>query len=196
MTLHRDRRDRSAHVIPRAEPLEDRCCPAVSILAFGRTLFILGDSSANTVTINDAGNGTIKATITSSTNTATRTANNINSIVVLAGAGADAVNYTLDAPLTTARTLLVDLGRGADSADVNASAGVNSSVFLATVLGGDDADTIQANVGSIAAGAYAGVALDGDGGDDNVLANFSGELDGALALAVAGGLGNDKVTAE
>lgn len=195
MTLHHNRRAASSRFIPRAEPLEDRCCPAVNVFAFGRTLFILGDSSANTVTINDGGNGTVTATITGATNSDTDTFDNIRSIVVLTGAGADAVNYTLDAPLARLQALLVDLGRGADTANLDASAGVSSAALLATVLGGDDADTIEASIGTIAAGAYAGVALDGNRGADTVSATFDGELDGALALAVAGGPDGDTVSA-
>lgn len=194
MTAQNCRREPSRRFTPRAEALEDRCCPAVSILAFGRTLFILGDGSANTVTIRDQGDGTIDARITSSTNTAARTASNINSIVVLAGNGADAVNYELLNGLTTARALLFDLGRGTDTATVNASAGVSASALAAAVLGGDDVDDLKASVGGVAAGAYAGVALDGGGGGDTVAATFAGELDGTLALAVAGGLDNDTVS--
>lgn len=194
MTLHH-RREPSARYIPRAEMLEDRCTPAVSILTLGRTMFILGDSSANTVEIKDQGDGTINATITSSTNTATRDATRINSIVVLARGGADTVKYELGNPLTTARALLFDLGAGNDAATLNASAGVSSSALLAAVYGGEGIDDIQASIGTIAYGAYAGVALDGGAGDDSVAATFTGQLDGALALAVAGGLDNDKVSA-
>src|SRR5262245_14200098 len=194
MNSHRCRNAQSSRFTPRLQALEDRTSPAVAIFTFGGTMFVLGDGSANTVTLDDKGDGNITATITSSTNTATRTAN-VGAVVVLTGGGADTVNYKLANPLTAYRALLVDLGSGDDTATIDATAGVNRSALAVAVLGGDGADNIKASVGAIAAGAYAGLALDGGAGGDTIDVTSNGLLNGALAVAVAGGSGNDMLSA-
>jgi hypothetical protein len=185
----------SNRYLPRLEVLEGRSCPAVNIAVLGGTMLILGDNAANTVGITDFGDGNVDASITSPTNTATRSAANINSIVVLARDGGDAVHYRLANALTTGRALLVDLGRGSDSANLDLSAGVDAAALLATVLGGDDADNLQARIGGIAAGAYAAVGLEGGRGGDTIDASSDGLLNGGLAVALAGGADNDTVSA-
>src|SRR5262245_50519319 len=170
MSTHRRRPQSSSGRPPRFEVLEDRCCPAVSIAVLGGAMFVLGDSSANTVAISDQGNGTVTASISGASNSASRTASNINSIVVLTREGADSVSYQLTNPLTTARALLFDLGQGNDTATVDATAGVSRSALVVGVLGGDDSDDIHASIGAVAAGAYAALTLDGGGGDDTVAA--------------------------
>jgi hypothetical protein len=190
------RREQPPRFLPSPEALEDRCCPVVSIVPLGRTLLVLGDGAANTVTVTDQGNGTVAATVTGPSNSAARTANNVTTIVVLAGDGADTVTYQLDSPLTTARALLVELGRGNDSATLDASAGVDGSYLLATALGGDGNDTIQASVGGVAAGAAAALGLEGGRGGDTLGATSAGLLNGALAVGVAGGLDGDTLAAD
>src|SRR5262245_48931065 len=190
------RRERSPQSRPRLEVLEGRSCPAVAIVTFAGTMFVLGDSAANDVTITDQGDGNVEAVITSPSNTATREASNITNIVVLAGGGNDTVDYQLDNAVTRAKTLLVDLGSGNDVANLNASAGVNGSYLLATVYGGAGADAITGSIGAVAAGAAAALAFDGGLGNDTVTATSNGLLNGALAVAVSGGLDNDTVSAD
>jgi hypothetical protein len=191
----RDRAPQSPQSRPRLEVLEDRSCPAVFIVTFGGTMFVVGDNAANGVTITDQGDGNVEAVITSPSNTAEREASNINSIVVLTGGGGDTVDYQLDNPVTRAKALSVDLGGGDDTANLNASAGVNGSYLLASVYGGAGADAITGSIGAIAAGAAAALALDGGLGNDTVTATSDGLLNGALAVAVSGGQDNDTVSA-
>ncbi|MFL5243048.1 MAG: hypothetical protein ACJ8FY_13150 [Gemmataceae bacterium] len=179
---------------PELEALESRDCPSANIFVFGHTMVILGDSNANAVTVSDDGNGGITADITSPTGGASRTATGIRNVAIATFGGDDTVNYTQSAARTGRLGLFVDLGAGNDTANLDFTPGVSSSSLIAAVYGGQGNDTIASQVGAIAAGANAGLFLDGGAGDDAITAGFSGALNGRLAVALSGDAGNDTLT--
>jgi hypothetical protein len=175
---------------PALELLEARDCPAVSLNVFGSTLVVTGDDANNTVTITDDGNGNVTAT----GDGRTVNAGGINQIVVDTRCGNDTFRYTLTGALEGDRSLSVKLGRGTDNGTIDAQAGVARGTFAVNLDGEDDADTLSATLGSIAAGARADVRVEGDGGNDTINVAFSGELDGELRLRADGDDGDDTIT--
>src|SRR5262249_8904527 len=83
---------------PQVETLEDRSCPSVSVnVLFGNTLVVTGDSAANTVTIPDAGNGSISANIDGVVGSGTA----IKNVIVNTKGGDDNVTYNLTGTATS-----------------------------------------------------------------------------------------------
>lgn len=180
---------RSQGVCLRLESLEDRCCPS-SVSVIGHTMYILGDAGANTVSIQDNGRGTITASIDSHT----RTANNINNIIVNTKGGNDTVNYTLSGQLQRSENLSLNLGDGNDTANLNFSAGQANANLRVNVLGGAGDDRVTATFGRFD---HSNLSFRSDLGSGNDACDVT--MSGALVnrshvnFNVAGGLGNDTI---
>src|SRR5688500_7373098 len=98
---HHTHRGSGRRTMPMLEALEDRTVPAGTATFGAGTLTILGDGTANVVTINDAGSGAIGSlSVTvdgaTTTNTAPITLLTINADTL---GGADQVRYHLTADL-------------------------------------------------------------------------------------------------
>lgn len=177
----------------RCECLEHREVPAVNIFTFGQAMFVVGDSADNVVQISDNG----AETITASIDNVTKTASGIRLLTVLAAGGDDLVRYTLTAPLSTPRGMLVNTGSGDDVMSFDASAGVAAGgLFGLTAAAGDGKDTIAYTQGGIALNGIASALLDGGNGDDTLTATGSGVLAGRAAWTLSGGNGNDTASAQ
>lgn len=174
--------------VPQFDTLEDRACPS-SIRVLGPIMLVNGDSGADTVIISDDGNGTVSATIDG--NTVTRS--NIKSVIVRTGDGADNVTYSLTGNRNSDFALLVNLGRGADSANIGLGAfNVNATLAIG-VNGGNGGDTIGATYTGGQLNGKLGIALAGGSGVDNVAAtiDLAAGSGGDLGALVSGGSSND-----
>jgi hypothetical protein len=209
---------------PRVEALEGRLCLSVTVSTVefhGETaLKIVGDGSANTVTITDQGNGTVEV----NDGTTTTTENNISAIKFYGRNGTDTVNYTLAGALASDQKLYIDLGSGGDgAANLDLTAGLNAD-FDAYVEGSRHDDTMSALLGpmvnshskvkfeggsgdddlsvtgaaaaTLDAGSQLRLYLDGDSGDDSITTDLAGSIAGRLSLKVDGGRGVDTILSD
>jgi hypothetical protein len=188
----------------RVEALEDRSCPSVNVITFGSVLAVIGDNTANNVTVNDSGGGTVSATITGvGEPSATGTGTNIHTVIILTDGGNDTVDYTLAAPLTTSRAIGIDVGRFSDTAnnsnrvnlDLSKGTTTTAQYLVANVIGGAGTDTVTESLGPVNGTFVAlGTAL-GDGND-----TFQGTLTGPVTgnslvnVGVLGEGGNDSIS--
>src|SRR5690349_6691530 len=109
------------HFVPRLEAFDDRSLPSVTAVVppGSSVLTITGDASANTITIQDSGlPGGITVVGDGETFVFTET---IRGIVVDTGDGNDVVSYNLLGPLSGVRSLVTELGKGADAFTANLS---------------------------------------------------------------------------
>ncbi len=212
---------------PRIEQLENRVCPSVTVTAaplvpgrpaFGTRLDILGDSGADTINIQDSGNGSI--TVTDGTGQWLGQASGVRSIRLEGGSGNDTISYKLLNPLTVNQSVYIELGSGGNNyANLDFSPGIQNASLTVCVTGSVGNDTILASVGTltharstfflvggdgndnIQFGAPSGldaqssmnVMLNGGKGNDNLQAAYSGLVFGALSVAANGGDGADDV---
>jgi hypothetical protein len=177
--------------VPRCEALEGRDCPSsgVSAAVFGHTLRVRGDANANTVTITDDGHGNVTATIDGKPSV---TGSGITKILVDTKAGNDTVKYTLTGALAGSEAVFIDLGKGTDTATVDATPGVTAGKLRVRVEG-HGTDTINSTFGSVAAGASVEGSFEGGRGNDTINTTFSGTLNGSLRLNSEGHQGNDTI---
>jgi hypothetical protein len=173
----------------RVESLEGRACPAVGVSVHGHTMLIHGDASANAITIEDDGAGTVTGTIDGKSASGT----SVSRIIVIAGAGDDTLDYSLSGALTGNKGLIVDMGRGNDTATLDYLAGIDSGRLTVGIEGGAGDDSITVQSGAIAAGASATFGLGGGFGNDTIDFTSSGDIDGTLRLAARGGAGDDAI---
>jgi len=182
----------------RLESLESRLCLSVSVSSLavqgGRELRIVGNAAADTINITDQGNGHID--VTNATGALLGSADNVKLIQVDGKGGKDVVNYTLANTLTKTEKVILDLGDGADQANIDLTKGVNGANLRLEVDGGDGADTIAVSLGSLSA-AKAHVTLVGGAGADNITVNGTDanvDATSLLALSLQGGAGADTLT--
>ena len=128
-------------------------------------------------------------------------------MTVIGTSGADTVEITNDGAGTVTATLngttreasgiravAVYTGGGNDAVTLDAGDATRSFAFAA--FGGGGNDTLSATVGGVAAGAAAAIVLDGGVGNDTISASAAGEIDGYLAVALAGSFGTDTILGE
>src|SRR5262249_45382804 len=135
---------------------------------FGNTLLVTGDANANTVVINDAGNGSISASIDGSTPVGGTA---IKNVIVNTRGGNDSVTYNLNGPATSRLYLAVDL-RAFQGATANTNAGtfdshrttISSTYLTIGVMGTKGTDIVTAtNLGGITDSYVTLAAYLGDG---------------------------------
>jgi hypothetical protein len=173
--------------VPRLEALEDRNCPSF-IGVQGHTLLVIGDSSANTISIMDSGNGMVTGTIDGQSATGTA----VHNVVVRAGAGDDTLTYTLSNPLTTSEHFQINMGSGTDSATLDFSPGVTDSHLKVDFTGNKGDDTLTTKIGSVMDSHVdfrANLGKGADTFDGTLLGNIMG--DSAVRFLVEGGKGTD-----
>lgn len=175
---------------PKLESLEDRCCPATIVSLFG-TLTIVGNSQADTIVLNDDGQGGITGTV----NGQAVSASNVRSVVIATGGGNDTVEYTLDGTRTKVLALSISLGGGNNEATVDFGAGITATVASVAVAGGSGIDNVSATFGEMSNSILAFSSGLG-GGNDTLEANVVGDVLGTskAAFAVDGFSGNDDIT--
>jgi hypothetical protein len=178
--------------LPQVEALETRDCPSASINVFGNVMIIRGDASANEVTIRNNGTGTVAARITSSSNTATRTANFITHIIVQTGAGNDTVKYALTRTQIWFHSLAINLGVGNDSAALNFNQLIRAPGLSVGVVADVGDDSVKGTFGTVRDTQLSFRAGMADG-DDKFSAVLKGDLQGLATVAISapGGAGND-----
>jgi hypothetical protein len=178
---------RAARFVPQLEALEDRNCPSF-IGVRGNTLLIIGDPTADTVSITDSGNGTITGTIDGQSATGTT----INHVVVHTRGGDDTLTYTLTNPLTSPLHLQIDMGNGKDSATLNFSPGITNTRLKVDFTGGKGNDTLTTMFGAITNSTVnfrSNLGKGDDTFDNTLLGNIVG--DSAVRFLVLGGKGAD-----
>jgi hypothetical protein len=182
----------------RFESLESRVCLSVSVSSIaiqgGRELHIVGNSAADTINITDQGNGHID--VTDGGGALLGSADGVTLVKLDGKNGKDVVNYSLANTLTNTEKVVLDLGGGADQATVDLTKGISGANLHLEVDGGDGADTIAVNLGSLTA-AKEYITLDGgDGADNLTVTGTEANIDAAslLALNIQGGAGADAVT--
>jgi len=186
--------------------------------AAGTLLEIHGDSGADTINIQDSGNGTI--TVTDGTGQWLGQATGVRSIRLEGNSGNDTVRYKLLNTLTVNQSVYIELGSGGNNyANLDFSPGIRGANLTVCVTGSVGNDTILASIGeltrahttfflvggdgndNIQFGAPSGldarstmnVMLNGGRGNDNLQAAYSGLVFGALSVAANGGDGADDV---
>jgi hypothetical protein len=196
MSVYASRLGRRAirRFVPQCEALEGRWCPS-AIRIVDHTLIVRGDALADTITITDDGAGNVAATVSSAAGTISGTGSGINRILVDSGAGDDTVNLSLTGALGSDLAVLVHLGKGSDSANLDFSAGVANGHLNVGVSSGGGADRITSTFGTITNEAVEYVLALG-AGSDTVGLNLGGAVTTSSVDAyVHGGYGADAVTA-
>src|SRR5262249_40261419 len=131
------------------ETLEDRTCLSTLTLQ-GHILQLSGDKTSDVITINDAGNGNVTASIVGGGHTKSLSAHGVQGIVVHSGDGNDQVNYSLTGKMTTSRQIEVDLGNGTDQVKLDFSKGVAAPALAVRLNAGTGSDTARVQFGAIA----------------------------------------------
>jgi len=146
------------------ESLESRRVMACSFGVKTATLTITGDGLANQIQVQESA-----AALVASCDGVTRSyaPGTISKVSIAAGLGDDAVTYETTGTLASSRTVAVDLGAGRDSA------------------------TVRTNGHAIAATRTLDVTVNGRAGDDEILWQVDGEIDGTAKLAAVGGADQD-----
>jgi hypothetical protein len=161
-------------------------------------IYIIGDNSDNAVTVDDFGNGNIDATITSSTNVASRSASNIKSIIIKTKDGFDSLDYNLLDTLSIYRVLAIDMGNHDDTVNLNfGGQTIQGPALLITASTGAGADQVNASFSDINNTQMAFTTLLGSG-DDSFAATLDGDLFGYARskIAVFGSYGNDSISVD
>jgi hypothetical protein len=177
-------RGRSGRVLPVVELLEDRTCLSTLSL-HGHILTLTGDNTSNTITIHDAGNGNVSASIKTGGATRTFNAHDVQGIVVDSGGGNDSVIYDLTGKMTTSRSIMINLGAGQDQASLDFSQGVSAANLTVQVTGGKGADHLKAVFGAIHNTHVDFRSMLGVG-NDQFNASFNGAITGTAKVDVLG----------
>lgn len=172
----------------RLEDLEAREVPAAQVAVVGHTLIVTGDDKADTVAIQDNGQGTL----TVDAGGKQTVARDIHHVAILTGGGDDKVTYTLTGALKSARHVVALLGTGADTGTFDFKAGVADGGRLSLNLnGGIGADKLKVDVGGVAKGGSAEFVVRGGPGKDGVYFHSAGDVGGRLVGTVHGDGGDD-----
>ncbi len=165
-------------------------------MLLGNALHIVGDAAPETINIVDNGAGHID--IRDANGHALGSANNVKSIQLDSGGGADNISYRLSAPITKTESMQFTLGGGATNAlNLDLSAGIKGASLYVEVDGGAGADTIKVSLGTLSA-AYARLILNGGAGNDSIsVSDGSADIprNSTLSVEINGGDGNDNLSA-
>jgi hypothetical protein len=144
-------RGRSGRTSLHLEALEDRCCPnGVTYNSLLHTLTLTGNTSSNTFTVRDSGNGTVSATVVDAHGHQTAlTKSGVQHVAIQSTAGNDRVNYTLLNRLTKSEAITLNLGKGTDTVSLNFAKGSSAPNLSIAVQGAQSADHIDAVFGAI-----------------------------------------------
>ena len=169
------------------EQLETRFTPSC-LISGTTTLTITGDGGDNDLFILDDGD----AEISVHCDGVDTTHSDVSRVIVRTGDGYDVVDYWLTDPLTTPRSLLLDLGTLDDDAELTFSDGVSIDATMSvTMRGGPGSDLISASVGFV--NARATFTLDGQAGEDFIDLSFDADLTGVVTVNLRGGDGPDEL---
>jgi hypothetical protein len=181
----------------RLERLEDRTMFDCSIAVSGGVMTIEGDGDNDYVSISDNGDGDLSVWCTGAWPTV---ASDVHRIDINTRGGADDVMYTQRGNRTRSMDLNVQMGDGKDEFRGQIFGDIN---YLRTldieVRGEDGGDEIHVDAASdVDVGLYAVLALNlrGGSGQDVIVANYRGEVDGTIRLAERGGLDGDYLFAQ
>jgi hypothetical protein len=172
----------SRRFIPRLEAFDDRCLPSVTCVQSGDTLQVLGDDSANVVTISDnvvidPVTGERGVVVTGDGQTWTF-GSSVARIQVYTYGGNDTVSYSATGDLSASRTLSVDLGTKNDAFNCNMDGlSVGSHVDMVVQVfgqGGGDTVNLSAQNSSVGASGSMVIDLEGGHGKDGLTTNFTG----------------------
>jgi hypothetical protein len=164
--------------VPRLEALHDRALPSVTFTEFpDGTLQILGDDTANVISISDTGKAGPGSVTVQADGQFYFSQGTVTRIVVFTYGGDDTVDYWLASDLTSNRTVQVDLGLGNDAfaAHLNGQNLAAGTDFVIQALGGGGKDTMTLDAQGLNAGAGASLLVDFEGGKghDGVTFNYS-----------------------
>ena len=174
--------------VPRLQAFDDRIVPAVTaeVLEGTSILMISGDIAANTITIQDGGQ--LGGLVVQGDGQTFSFSEEVHAIIVNTGDDNDTVTYNLTAPLTTTRSIVVDLGKGNDFFTANlpgqtlqAWANLDISAYG---QGGKDTLVLNANNVSTQMGSILNVYFEGGAGKDTIHLNYTpvGEVSGEVFL--------------
>ncbi|HKB05239.1 MAG TPA: hypothetical protein VKD90_23645 [Gemmataceae bacterium] len=175
--------------VPRLEAFDERTLPSVTVqpLTPDGTLTILGDETANEITISDTGKNPASVIVVGDGQIFI-VDGFVSRIQVFTFGGDDVVNYQLASDLASDRTVTVDLGLGNDSftADLNGQTFGAGRDFLVQALGGGGKDTLTLNaVGvNIGAGTHFTIDFRGGRGRDGITFNYDPASVGELAVVI------------
>jgi hypothetical protein len=179
----------SRRFVPRLEAFDERTLPSVTVqpLTADGTLTILGDDTANVITISDTGKNPASLIIVGD-GEFFFVDGFVSRIQVFTFGGDDVVEYQLASDLASHRTVSVDLGLGNDSftANLDGQSFAAGTDFLVQVLGGGGKDNITLNaVGvNIGAGAHFTIDFHGGRGRDGITFNYTPASVGDLAVVI------------
>jgi len=162
--------------VPRLEAFDERALPSVTVTEFSDgTLQILGDATANHVTITDTGKDLPGSVTVEADGQIYFSQGSVTRIKVLTYGGADTVDYWLVSDLTANRTVSVDLGARNDAftahlggQNLHDGTSLNIQAFG---RGGADRLTLDATDVTVGAGTHLAVDLQGGHGKDAVALN-------------------------
>jgi hypothetical protein len=179
---------------PQLEFLEGRLCPS-AIRIVGHTMFVKGDAHTTAITVTDDGAGNVAATVTDSSHSISGTGAGINQVLVDSGPAGDTVSFSLTGALGSDLTLLVHLGYGNDTANLDFSAGMANGTLNVGVGAGPGTDQVNTTFGTITnETVHFGEAL--GAGTNSTSLHFGGAITtSTVAAAILGGKGADAITA-
>jgi hypothetical protein len=187
-------RGRSGRPFLHLEALEDRCCPSgITFNPQLHTLTLTGDSTGDTFTVRDAGNGTVSATVRDGHGHQTSlTRSGVEHIVIQSGTGNDRIDYALTGRLTRSEQISLNLGRGTDTVGLDFSRGVAAPSLSINVEGGQGTDQVNAVFGAIQ-NTRLNFATHLGAGPDQFHAALNGDLSGSanVSLSVRGNTAHD-----
>jgi hypothetical protein len=164
------------------------------------TLTITGDAQANFVHIRDSGNGTVVVNVVDGNQPTGRDFAfiNVSRIVVNTGAGADGVTYLQQGNRRLSMNFTADLGTENDGfhSEIHGDM-LNWTTMEMKVNGGAGRDVIGVHADDdvdVQALSLFKLDLNGNDGNDTILALYRGEVDGELRLNARGGANDDTIT--
>jgi hypothetical protein len=181
--------------------------PRASVRFHGHTLQVKGTNGADTVSIQDDGQGNITVVVTRADGTTqTFTGTDIRNIIVNTRGGDDNVTFTQTGARSSSLHLFLNLGSGDDKANLDLSPGSTSGALNIGVLGGRGNDQVTAQFGALgSAGGAGGTGASGSDlffsanlgrGDDTFTGTLAGNLlnDSSARFRVAGAGGDDTLS--
>jgi hypothetical protein len=116
-------------------------------------------------------------------------------IGVLGTRGTDNVTATFGSVSDSYVYFGASLDGGDDTFAASVTGDIHDSGVVIAAFSGSGTDSLGVDVaGAVDAGAYLGVLLDGGSGDDAIDFDYTGQMNGKLAVALVGGYGTDTVT--
>jgi hypothetical protein len=179
---------RAGTVRPALEALEDRTCPSAVTLQ-GHTLLVSGDPLDNRITIQDSGNGTVRATVVDDNgHQSALTAGSVEAIEVNTGDGDDTIAYSLAGPLTQAEKIAIRLGQGDNQTELDFSQAALNAELDVTVRTGNGDNQVDALFGAVA-GARVNLQTYLGDGFNQFKTQLNGPVTGNSAVSVYGDTG-------